>query len=90
MTAFMFDFTGGVLSVSQEIIDYVDKTTAVMNPIKIGIGVTAIFYVMILMYQHYFLYGDQEILPSKAIITAEDKKEKGWVPLPEDKVSSAL
>jgi len=93
MTAFMFDFTGGVLSVSQEIIDYVDQTTAVMNPIKIGIGLTAIFYVTILMYQHYFLYGDNEKEiqhPPKVIITVEDKKEKGWVPLPEEKNSAGL
>jgi len=26
MTAFMFDFAGGVLSIAQETIDYVDKS----------------------------------------------------------------
>jgi len=77
MTAFMFDFAGGVLSIAQETIDYVDKTTFVINPIKFGIGMTSIFYVMILMYQHFFLYGEDLRLPT----FENNKKEKGFVEL---------
>jgi len=81
MAAFMFDFAGGVLSIAQETIDYVDRTTFVINPIKFGIGFTAIFYVMILMYQHYILYPQKDLEVPTTPATAEDKKTKGWVQL---------
>jgi len=58
--SFILDFSGGVLSITQEMIDLGDGTTATLNPAKMGLGIVCIIYDSILMFQHFALYGGKK------------------------------
>lgn len=56
----LFDITGGVLSVSQLVIDSSlqgDWSGLTGNPVKLGLGNISIFFDLIFITQHYVLYG---------------------------------
>jgi len=57
ISAILLDFTGGLLSLGQNIVDLVDHDTPVLNPVKFGLGNITIIYDVILMIQHYVLYN---------------------------------
>jgi cystinosin len=55
----MLDITGGVLSISQLVIDSSlqdDWSGLTGNPVKLGLGNVSIFFDIIFITQHYFLY----------------------------------
>jgi cystinosin len=55
----LFDFTGGVLSILQLVIDsslQADWSGITGNPVKLGLGNVSIFFDVIFMIQHYVLY----------------------------------
>ena len=56
----LFDVTGGVLSIVQLIIDsslQADWSGLTGNPVKLGLGNVSIFFDLIFITQHYFLYA---------------------------------
>jgi len=69
ISAILLDFTGGLLSLGQNIVDlvdhgksipfssYINLDTPVLNPVKFGLGNITIIYDVILMIQHYVLYN---------------------------------
>lgn len=55
----LLDITGGVLSISQLVIDSSlqgDWSGLTGNPVKLGLGNVSIFFDIIFITQHYFLY----------------------------------
>ncbi|KAI9506274.1 PQ loop repeat-domain-containing protein [Coemansia spiralis] len=58
----ILDFTGGVLSFAQLILDAVRSgniTEALGNPVKFGMGLTSIAFDVMFLVQHYVLYTDR-------------------------------
>ena len=56
----LFDITGGVLSILQLVIDsslQADWSGLSGNPVKLGLGNVSIFFDLIFITQHYFLYA---------------------------------
>jgi len=61
----LFDFSGGVLSVAQLGIDsYLqhDWSGITGNPVKLLLGNVSVFYDVLFMGQHYYLYRDQSAI----------------------------
>ena len=61
----LFDVTGGVLSIVQLVIDsslQADWSGLTGNPVKLGLGNVSIFFDLIFITQHYFLYANPEQL----------------------------
>ncbi len=59
----LLDFSGGVLSLLQLLIDasfQPDWSGIVGNPVKLGLGNVSIFFDLIFIMQHYFLYRHAE------------------------------
>lgn len=55
----LFDLIGGVLSILQLVIDSSQQTDwsgITGNPVKLGLGNVSIFFDLIFITQHYFLY----------------------------------
>jgi len=55
----LFDLTGGVLSILQLVIDsslQADWSGITGNSVKLGLGNVSIFFDLIFIMQHYFLY----------------------------------
>ena len=58
----LLDFAGGLLSVSQLMLDCLvtgDWTGAIGDPVKFGLGFTSMVFDVIFMVQHYALYPDE-------------------------------
>ncbi|KAJ1840744.1 hypothetical protein LPJ73_006334, partial [Coemansia sp. RSA 2703] len=58
----MLDFTGGVLSFAQLLLDALRTggvRAVVGNPVKLGLGLTSIAFDLLFMTQHYVLYMDR-------------------------------
>ncbi len=56
------DFTGGTLSMGQQILDMVvvnDPTVLTGDLAKFGLGLISILYCLALMFQHYVLYPER-------------------------------
>ena len=56
------DFTGGIFSIAQLLIDsalQADWSGVAGNPVKFWLGNITIFFDVILLVQHYCLYGDK-------------------------------
>ena len=71
----LLDFTGGILSVLQLVLDCSDMgdwTGITGNVAKFGLGNVSIFFDLIFMFQHYVLYRDQT-LASPSIPTHEEE-----------------
>jgi cystinosin len=61
----LFDLTGGVLSILQLVIDsslQADWSGITGNSVKLGLGNVSIFFDLIFIMQHYFLYTTPEKL----------------------------
>ena len=61
----LFDLTGGVLSILQLVIDsslQADWSGIMGNSVKLGLGNVSIFFDLIFIMQHYFLYATPEKL----------------------------
>jgi cystinosin len=61
----LFDVTGGVLSIMQLVIDsslQADWSGLTGNPVKLGLGNVSIFFDLIFITQHYFLYASPKEL----------------------------
>jgi cystinosin len=54
--SFIFDLCGASFSLTQETIDYYDKTSDTLNPIKLGLGMFSGIYDVVLLFQHFVLY----------------------------------
>ncbi|KAL3912759.1 MAG: hypothetical protein SGILL_006760 [Bacillariaceae sp.] len=57
----LLDFTGGCLSILQLVLDCADMkdfSGITGNPAKFGLGFVSIFFDLIFMVQHYFLYAE--------------------------------
>jgi cystinosin len=52
----LLDFTGGVLSVLQLVLDLKDFSGITGNPAKFGLGFVSIIFDVVFMVQHYCLY----------------------------------
>ncbi|KAJ2616616.1 hypothetical protein H4S08_000698 [Coemansia sp. RSA 1365] len=58
----ILDFTGGILSFSQLILDAArsgNVAEAFGNPVKLGLGLVSIGFDLMFMLQHYILYTDR-------------------------------
>jgi len=56
----LFDLTGGILSILQLVLDsslQADWSGITGNPVKLGLGNVSIFFDLIFITQHYFLYA---------------------------------
>jgi cystinosin len=72
----LLDFSGGVLSLLQLFIDasfQPDWSGVIGNPVKLGLGNVSIFFDIIFIAQHYFLYRNAKDL--KADEAIEDVAE---------------
>ncbi len=59
----LLDFSGGVLSIVQLLIDaslQPDWSGVIGNPVKLGLGNVSIFFDLIFITQHFFLYRHAE------------------------------
>jgi len=56
----MLDFTGSIASFTQAVIDDEDGKTPELNKLKVILAVVVAFYDVILLYQHFVLYGDKK------------------------------
>ena len=57
----LYDFTGGLLSIAQQILDGIlmqDFSAITGSPVKFGLGLISLFYDVIFMTQHFVLYAD--------------------------------
>ena len=57
----LFDIIGGVLSITQLVIDsslQADWSGLAGNPVKLGLGNVSIFFDLIFITQHYILYAE--------------------------------
>lgn len=57
----LYDFTGGLLSIAQQILDGVlmhDFSAVTGSPVKFGLGLISLFYDIAFMIQHFILYPD--------------------------------
>jgi cystinosin len=64
----LFDMVGGVLSILQLVIDaslQADWSGITGNPVKLGLGNVSIFFDLIFIWQHYFLYTKPKELKVK-------------------------
>jgi cystinosin len=64
----LFDVTGGVLSILQLVIDsslQADWSGLTGNPVKLGLGNVSIFFDLIFITQHYFLYTEPQELKAE-------------------------
>ena len=55
----LYDFTGGLLSVAQQMLDGIlmqDFSAITGAPVKFGLGFISLFYDIIFMVQHFVLY----------------------------------
>ncbi len=55
----LYDFTGGLLSIAQQILDGIlmqDFSAITGSPVKFGLGMISLVYDVIFMVQHYLLY----------------------------------
>ena len=55
----LYDFTGGVLSIAQQVLDGIlmqDFSAVTGAPVKFGLGLISLFYDITFMVQHYILY----------------------------------
>ena len=65
----LFDITGGVLSISQLIIDasfQADWSGITGNPLKFGLGFVSILFDLIFITQHYVLYRHPNLVDAKS------------------------
>ncbi|BFZ58272.1 hypothetical protein PYCC9005_005334 [Savitreella phatthalungensis] len=82
----LLDFSGGVLSVAQIVLDAAvagDLSAIRGNPVKTGLGLLAIAYDVLFICQHYFLYGDKDA-PEETDSDALERARRGVAGLPDD------
>lgn len=63
ITNALTDLAGGILSLSQQVLDAVvmdDASIITGNLAKLGLGLISITYCLLLMFQHYVLYPTRE------------------------------
>lgn len=63
----LLDFEGGILSVSQIVIDAMvcnDWSPIVGNPAKFGLGFSSMAFDVVFMIQHYVVYNDEQNIPT--------------------------
>ncbi|KAK9836390.1 hypothetical protein WJX84_007513 [Apatococcus fuscideae] len=82
----LYDFTGGLLSIAQQILDGIlmqDFSAITGSPVKFGLGMISLVYDVIFMVQHYLLYpshksGEQppgdNAQPGRDARAAEDRE----------------
>jgi len=75
--AILCDFTGGTFSIGQNLIDLLDGTTPIINPIKFGLGIVTMGYDSYLMLQHYVFYKESE-LPGKISLLSARRKNSSY------------
>eukprot|EP00008_Paramoeba_atlantica_P007688 CAMPEP_0201485642 /NCGR_PEP_ID=MMETSP0151_2-20130828/9741_1 /ASSEMBLY_ACC=CAM_ASM_000257 /TAXON_ID=200890 /ORGANISM="Paramoeba atlantica, Strain 621/1 / CCAP 1560/9" /LENGTH=122 /DNA_ID=CAMNT_0047869875 /DNA_START=676 /DNA_END=1044 /DNA_ORIENTATION=+ len=59
----LLDFTGGVLSLLQGVLDWINSGNYRLflgDPVKFGLSLFSIFFDIIFMIQHYILYPDKK------------------------------
>jgi len=83
----MCDFTGGVFSIAQEVVDmsYVGMTTGVwsffgsktdsFNIVKFFLGIISIVFDIIFMVQHFYLYPDKNNELTKLVIVKNSSQK---------------
>lgn len=55
----LYDFTGGLLSIAQQVLDGIlmqDFSAITGAPVKFGLGFISLFYDIIFMVQHFIVY----------------------------------
>ncbi|KAI9817768.1 MAG: hypothetical protein M1827_000887 [Pycnora praestabilis] len=73
----LFDFTGGILSILQLVIDASlqdDWSGITGNPVKLGLGNISIFWNIIFIVQHYWLYHIKE--EEKAVVQSTNGEQQ--------------
>ena len=50
------DITGGILSITQMLLELILIKNALLNSVKIGLGITSLVFDAIFILQHYYLY----------------------------------
>lgn len=56
---FLFDFAGGSFSLMQAFLDFYLGETDHLNPVKVTLGVVCMSYDLLLIFQHFVLYGNR-------------------------------
>jgi len=72
----LLDFTGGILSVSQLFVDsYLqgDWSGVTGNPVKLALGNISVFFDIIFIVQHYWLYNGNEL--PKSVDDLDDDRD---------------
>ena len=72
--AMLFDFTGGILSIAQLVLDSSmqgDWSGITGNPIKFGLGNVSMFFDIIFFIQHYILYRKRDAEENDENLEAE-------------------
>jgi len=57
IVSILFDLIGSLTSFAQVTIDYIDETTKTLSPLKVTLAIVVAFYDLIIIFQHYVLYG---------------------------------
>ena len=75
----LFDVTGGVLSLTQLVIDASfqgDWSGITGNTLKLGLACVSVFFDIIFITQHYVLYGDASVMKLKTQHTDSDESHR--------------
>ncbi|KAF2720724.1 cystinosin [Polychaeton citri CBS 116435] len=85
ITQQLLDFTGGVLSLAQLVIDsslQADWSGITGNPIKFGLATISLVYDLVFIFQHYVLYGpvEEKLEGHTAETTAGDGERERLLP----------
>jgi len=59
VATFLFDFAGGGFSLMEAFLDYYIGETTQLNPVKVTLGVVCMSYDLLLIFQHFVLYGNK-------------------------------
>jgi cystinosin len=79
----LLDFTGGVLSVAQLLLQCVilrDWTLIAGNPVKFGLGFVALAFDIVFMLQHYVWFRAPESDPAFVVVAADEEQSLVHVP----------
>ena len=82
------DFTGGILSVAQLVIDsslQKDWSGLTGNPVKLGLGNVSMFFDAIFFIQHYWLYKREQKFKD---VQASDAESQNLIPSEEEDLAT--
>nr|KAJ3421062.1 hypothetical protein HK105_004610 [Polyrhizophydium stewartii] len=76
----LLDFTGGVLSIAQLLLDSAasgDWTGVTGNPVKFGLGLVSVLFDIVFLVQHYMLYPGSSAHDAELSVDADTERQTG-------------